>query len=85
VRGARYEARKAEAAKLREEWTKTLPVFFYNDPLVPCAPLHLHLFESRYRIMIRRIMASSRQFLYLPNFTDYLPHTVRYFSAPSDD
>jgi Lon protease-like protein len=73
----RYTARIAETVALREGWRRTLPIFFYNDPLVPASPLHLHLFEMRYRIMIRRIMESNRQFLYLPNFTDYLPHAVR--------
>ena len=50
---------------------------------MPTAPLNLHLFEMRYRIMIRRIMESSRQFLYLPNFTDYQPHVVR--STPTQN
>lgn len=72
----RYTARIAETVAMREGWRRTLPIFFYNDPLVPASPLHLHLFEMRYRIMIRRIMESNRQFLYLPNFSDYLPHAV---------
>eukprot|EP00954_Amorphochlora_amoebiformis_P028486 1391741-Amorphochlora_amoeboformis.AAC.1 len=33
--------------------------------------LHLHLFEQRYRHMINRCVSSNRQFLYLPNFSDY--------------
>lgn len=41
----------------------TLPVFFYNHPQRPGEVLSLHLFEPRYREMIRR---GHKQFLYHP-------------------
>lgn len=43
----------------------TRPIFFYNSPQRVGAPLSLHLFEPRYRLMISRIVHSHKEFVYV--------------------
>jgi len=66
-----YQERLKEAEELKKEWKQTLPIFFYNDTLYPGSVLRLHLFEPRYKLMIRRALEGSRRFAYVPNFTVY--------------
>jgi len=66
-----YKKRAEECKALKQKFQTTLPIFFYNNCLFPGCLLHLHLFEQRYRHMINRCVSSNRQFLYLPNFSDY--------------
>lgn len=47
------------------------PIFYYNSNLFPGSTLSLHLFEPRYRIMMQRIVNSTKKFVYAPNFTNY--------------
>ena len=39
--------------------------------MFPGEKLSLHLFEPRYKVMIRRVLDSTRSFAYVPNFTSY--------------
>jgi Lon protease-like protein len=66
-----YAERLHEAVKQRESWLKSFPIFFYNDALFPGARLDLHLFEPRYRLMMQRIINTTREFAYVPNFSNY--------------
>eukprot|EP01038_Epipyxis_sp_PR26KG_P008665 gene8665-11708_t len=66
-----YNQRLVETAAEKESWTTLYPMFYYNDTLFPGSSLHLHLFEPRYRIMMKRVVDSSRSFAYVPNFTNY--------------
>ena len=63
-----YAARLAEAETEKATWTMTLPIFYYNDCLFSGAKLDLHLFEPRYRIMMRRVVESNRRFAYVCSF-----------------
>ncbi|KAG5187850.1 PUA-like domain-containing protein [Tribonema minus] len=47
------------------------PIFYYNVPMFPGEILSLHLFEPRYRLMMRRIIDTTRRFVYVPNYTNY--------------
>ena len=47
------------------------PMFYYNSNLFPGSTLSLHLFEPRYRLMMQRIVNSTKKFVYAPNFTNY--------------
>lgn len=42
--------------------TRTLPMFPLGNPLVPHALLTLHVFEERYRVMMRDVLAAEREF-----------------------
>ena len=66
-----YELRVAEVEREKQSWAAVLPIFYYNDTLFPFSHLSLHLFEERYKVMIRRIVETSRKFCYLPNFSNY--------------
>jgi len=68
-----YAERLKESEELKKEWKQTLPIFFYNDTLFPSCVLRLHLFEPRYKLMIKRALEGNRCFAYVPNFTDYKP------------
>jgi Lon protease-like protein len=41
------------------------------DPLFPQGNLSLHLFEPRYKLMMQRIVNTSRTFAYVPNLDTY--------------
>eukprot|EP01122_Echinamoeba_exundans_P002013 TRINITY_DN1197_c0_g1_i2.p1 TRINITY_DN1197_c0_g1~~TRINITY_DN1197_c0_g1_i2.p1 ORF type:complete len:419 (+),score=36.56 TRINITY_DN1197_c0_g1_i2:411-1667(+) len=66
-----YEERRKEeeSANLRASGgqtaaqTVTAPVFYLNAPALPECPFSLHIFEPRYRLMIRRCLEGSRRFL----------------------
>jgi len=66
-----YEQRVKEVEAEKASWDTILPVFFYNDTLFPFSPLALNLFEPRYKVMLHRIVESSRKFAYLPKFDTY--------------
>ena len=68
---ALYEQRLEETRQEREAMKLLLPVFFYNLPIFPGEVLRLHLFEPRYRVMMQRIVNSSRRFAYVPNYSNY--------------
>ncbi|CAM9465016.1 unnamed protein product [Choristocarpus tenellus] len=63
--------RLTESAGDRSSWKSQLPVFYYNLPMFPGETLHLHLFEPRYKLMMQRIVNTSRRFGYIPNYTNY--------------
>lgn len=67
-----YAARLAEALPEKESWTNLYPIFYYNNTMFPGGRLNLHLFEPRYKLMMQRIVDSSRAFAYVPNFNTYL-------------
>jgi Lon protease-like protein len=48
-----------------------LPIFYYNETLFPGGRLDLHLFEPRYRVMMQRVVNSTRSFAYVANFNQY--------------
>jgi Lon protease-like protein len=66
-----YEERRKEeeSANLRASGgqgasqTVTAPVFYLNAPALPDCPFSLHIFEPRYRLMVRRCLEGSRRFL----------------------
>ena len=60
-----YSARLAEAEAEKTTWAALLPIFYYNDCLFSGAKLDLHLFEPRYRIMMRRVVEANRRFAYV--------------------
>lgn len=66
-----YAMRLAECEAEKASWSTLLPIFYYNDCLFPGSRLSLHLFEPRYRVMMQRVVNTSRSFAYVPNFTDY--------------
>lgn len=68
---SQYNNRLKEAEGQKKEWKQILPIFFFNDILFPSSILRLHLFEPRYKLMIRRALEGNRCFAYVPNFTDY--------------
>lgn len=51
--------RETEAEKAKFELC--LPAFFYNVPVFPGQSLCLHFFEPRYKLMMRRIIDTSRR------------------------
>jgi len=70
---SQYNERLKEVEELKKQWKKTLPIFFFNDTLFPGYVLRLHLFEPRYKLMIKRALEGNRCFAYLPNFSSYTP------------
>jgi len=66
-----YTERLKEISELKNNWKQTLPIFFYNEMLYPTSVLRLHLFEPRYKLMIKRALEATRCFAYVPNFKDY--------------
>lgn len=66
-----YEQREAEAAIEKSSWKKLLPIFYYNATMFPGETLSLHLFEPRYKLMMQRVVNSTRAFAYVPNFVSY--------------
>jgi hypothetical protein len=56
-----YEQRLEETRQEREAMRLLLPVFFYNLPIFPGEVLRLHLFEPRYKLMMQRIVNSTRR------------------------
>mmetsp|Transcript_5238 Transcript_5238/g.19606 ORF Transcript_5238/g.19606 Transcript_5238/m.19606 type:complete len:377 (+) Transcript_5238:438-1568(+) len=55
----------------------TIPLFVLNCTLYPGAPLPLHVFEPRYRLMIRRCIRGSRRFGLICMETNSLRRGVR--------
>lgn len=66
-----YAARLAETLSEKETWTTLYPIFYYNNSMFPGGRLNLHLFEPRYKLMMQRIINTTRAFAYVPNFTTY--------------
>lgn len=60
-----YKQRVAEVAVEKESFTSVYPIFFYNQTLLPGSKLNLHLFEPRYKLMMSRVVNSSRAFAYV--------------------
>lgn len=65
---ARVEQMKTKIAELRETARMNLPIFF----MPPCPRvgevIGLHLFEPRYKLLIRRAMEGNAQFVYAGSF-----------------
>ncbi|KAI4303781.1 hypothetical protein MLD38_039375 [Melastoma candidum] len=55
-----YAERKAEHDGLTNFGADLMPLFVM-DVVIPCQKYHLHIFEPRYRLMVRRIMEGSRR------------------------
>eukprot|EP01041_Mallomonas_annulata_P004455 gene4455-8875_t len=66
-----YELRLKESVAEASNWTKLLPIFYYNSIMYPGESLNLHLFEPRYRVMMRRVVDSTNSFAYVANFNTY--------------
>ena len=66
-----YANRLKEAVAEKQTWEALLPIFYYNDALFPGSRLELHLFELRYRVMMKRVVDTTRTFAYVPNFTNF--------------
>ena len=69
----KYTKRILESNKQMREWKASVPIFFYNSYEFPGTRISLHLFEARYKIMVKRIVHTSRKFIFLPNFLNYKP------------
>ncbi|CAN0413694.1 unnamed protein product [Hapterophycus canaliculatus] len=54
-------ARLKEVQADREKFMAVLPVFYYNVPMFPGETLQLHLFEPRYKLMMKRVVNTSRR------------------------
>ncbi|CAM9795495.1 unnamed protein product [Ectocarpus sp. 13 AM-2016] len=65
-------ARLKEVEAEREKFMTVLPVFYYNVPMFPGESLQLHLFEPRYKLMMKRVVNTSRRFAYVPNYSNYV-------------
>ena len=68
---AEYNARLIESQTEKSSWMTLLPIFYYNETLFPGGRLDLHLFEPRYRVMMQRVVNSTRSFAYVANFNQY--------------
>jgi len=66
-----YSSRLEEFAEEKASWTTLYPIFYYNSALFPGSRLALHLFEPRYKLMMKRVVDTTRSFAYVPNFTNY--------------
>ncbi|CAM9731208.1 unnamed protein product [Choristocarpus tenellus] len=65
------EQRLLETQEERRQLKQSFPIFYYNLPMFPGDKLTLHIFEPRYKIMVDRIMTTSRKFGYVPNYTNF--------------
>eukprot|EP00904_Undaria_pinnatifida_P009600 jgi/Undpi1/5770/HiC_scaffold_2.g01044.m1 len=63
------ERRMRETAAEKQKFDLCLPAFFYNQPMFPGETLWLHFFEPRYKLMMKRIIDTSRRFAYVPNYS----------------
>lgn len=61
-----YKERKLEEVESRKLKTTNLPLFVLGCALYPSVPLSLHIFEPRYRLMIRRCSMGSQCFGLVP-------------------
>jgi len=66
-----YNSRLAETVSEKATWSTVYPIFYYNTAMFPGSRLSLHLFEPRYKIMMQRVVNSTKSFAYVPNFTNY--------------
>jgi Lon protease-like protein len=57
-----YKKRLSELATEKADWSRKIPLFLCGSPMFPGQPLSLHLFESRYRLMIQRVLQSNKRF-----------------------
>ena len=68
VPSSEYELRLSHGAKivrsLKERARTTLPIFYMSPGCRVGQPIALHLFEPRYRILIRRAMEGNYMFVY---------------------
>ncbi|OWM65264.1 LON peptidase N-terminal domain and RING finger protein 1 isoform X2 [Punica granatum] len=55
-----YEERKADHQSLTNFGNDKVPLFVM-DVVIPCQKYHLHIFEPRYRLMVRRIMEGNHR------------------------
>lgn len=55
------ERRMRDTKEEKEKFELCLPVFFYNVPMFPGETLALHFFEPRYKLMMKRIINTSRR------------------------
>lgn len=66
-----YASRLAESQIEKESWTALYPMFYYNSAMFPGGKLSLHLFEPRYKLMMQRVVNTTKSFAYVPNFSNY--------------
>ena len=66
-----YRARLQETEEEKSSWSTVYPVFYYNSVMFPGSKLSLHLFEPRYKIMMQRVVDSTKSFAYVPNYSAY--------------
>lgn len=63
-----YEAKQKQATELVEEFKRQvrteLPIFYMDPGSSAGSPVRLHLFEPRYKILIRRVWESNQLFIY---------------------
>ena len=64
----KYAERQRECMEEKSSWKATYPIFFFNSVQFPGSRLSLHLFEPRYKVMMQRIVDTSKSFVYIANF-----------------
>lgn len=66
-----YSARLLESEAEKDSWSAVYPIFYYNSAMFPGNKLSLHLFEPRYKLMMERVVNTTKAFAYVPNFSNY--------------
>lgn len=59
---AEYRRRLQEISEEKKKWDFKTPLFLSTIPLFPNQPLSLHLFEPRYKLMIKRVLSGNKRF-----------------------
>ena len=58
-----YRTRQEEANIEKSTWTTLYPIFYYNTAMFPGESLNLHLFEPRYKVMMQRVVNTTRLYI----------------------
>ncbi len=74
---AEFEVRQKEAKDEKEQDLANLPLFLLNVVAFPGQPFPLHIFEPRYRLMLRRCLEGQRRYIYM--LTHYCQWFILWF------
>jgi Lon protease-like protein len=65
-----YKERMIENNEFEDVNNNTIPLFVINIVHFPTTQLILHIFEPRYRLMLRRVLKGSKEFAIIPSIND---------------
>jgi Lon protease-like protein len=65
-----YKERMIENNEFEDVNNNTIPLFVINIVHFPTTQLILHIFEPRYRLMLRRVLKASKEFAIIPSIND---------------